>query len=459
MAWFADALVKTTLVVARRVPRRSTAFKPAKNDGFLHIALPSSVIDDRSVIGSLYPRSDDPDLLFAARAASLRRRRKGATGQIDAAWIPANHSAERLRQATRRAKWLDAVEGVAGQSGNQPMTIAPPLPLSAIVDPSDVEFITLSDLGCEVGQGLRTGANKFFYATLKRETRHRSELTVSRLLASEPIVVPKRAALPVVRKQADLPAGFAIDTDHLQGRVLMFDEYALSEDVERAVMHVPTTARDHHSYQRMSDELASYIRHAARANIGTAEDPKYIPRLSAVVTNVTNGNSSGLPRFWYQLPRLADRHRPDLLMPRVNYGHVRALINTKRSAVVDANFSSLWFSHDEPGIDHQGLLALLNSSWCAAALELVGTVLGGGALKVEATHLRRLPLPRMDVPTLKRLSTLGRDLAQASDSQELPILEQIDRTIAKSMVGVARAPELVVRLRQVAGARLKARSR
>ena len=50
--------------------------------------------------------------------------------------------------------------------------LALPYELSRIVGRNDIEYVSLSDMGIEYGQGLRTGANDFFYVEIKRNEGH-----------------------------------------------------------------------------------------------------------------------------------------------------------------------------------------------------------------------------------------------------------------------------------------------
>jgi hypothetical protein len=54
--------------------------------------------------------------------------------------------------------------------------------------------------------------------------------------------------------------------------------------------------------------------------------------------------------------------------------------------------------------------ALLNSTWSKLSLELICTVMGGGALKVEASHLKRLLLPKLSEDKLEELEKAGLSL-------------------------------------------------
>ena len=63
-------------------------------------------------------------------------------------------------------------------------------------------------------------------------------------------------------------------------------------------------------------------------------------------------------------------------------------------------------------MSNAALMALLNSSWASAMLESTATVLGGGVLKVEATHLRSLPIPLLTSEECSALNRVGTALAR-----------------------------------------------
>ncbi len=150
------------------------------------------------------------------------------------------------------------------------------------------------------------------------------------------------------------------------------------------------------------------------------------------------------------LPDFARRHRPNLLIARVNTGTPKAYLNENSRCIIDANFSTLWID-EESNLDEYVLLALLNSAWAAAALELTSSVMGGGALKVEATHLRRLPFPPLEAHTLSELNVLGKELARlASDTQIIPLFERIDILVASASLGRKASDEDVIALRALA---------
>jgi len=464
-AWFSDALVKTTLVVARRIPQHPSAFAPQSSDGYLHLAISGDASDERSVVGAACPFSADPDKAFVRRARSLRKTHSNARDHfIDARWIPAEHTARELLHRSRGSRWLDAVEPTRRShvKTKRQGAIALPLALRSIVDDQLSDFVSLETYGWTVGQGLRTGANQFFYTTIERVTRSQQTVTVrgSELFGRMLVQVPATAALPVVRKQSDFPNGFAIDPVSIEGRVLVLDSLIHPDDL-RLATSPKLRALLRQNYILMGKSLSDFVSRAANTDLGDGGASKYIPNLSAVVTNVRRYDDTRptvLPRYWYHLPALAPRHRPLVFVPRVNGSHPRAILNPNHAAVVDANFSTFWPTGDS-ALDAYALLALLNSSWCTASFELVGTVLGGGALKLEATQLRRLALPRLERRTITRLSVIGKELSSSSVTLARAYIDRIDQMFAHQMVGLTMAPDLVSSLRHIASERLQARTR
>ncbi|MHB1511206.1 MAG: TRM11 family SAM-dependent methyltransferase [Acidimicrobiales bacterium] len=465
-AWFSDALVKTTLVVARRVPRRSSAFAPDGTDGYLHLGVSGDAMDDRSVVGAAFPRASDPDAAFLRKARSLRHSSSIVRNRfVEARWVPANHTAAELLHRARKSKWFAAVEPIRHahiETTRGRIEAAPPLSLGALIEGQSSEFVTLDTLGWTVGQGLRTGANQFFYATIEREAerQHTAVVRVSDALGGELVHVPAAALFPVVRKQSDVPDGFVIDSTDVRGRVLVLEHFIHPND-RGSASNPSLRALLRSVYVPMNQSLADYVLMAAHADFGDDTIPRYLSGLSAVVTNVRkydSGRPTVPPRYWYHLPALAPRHRPLVFTPRVNGSHPRAILNSGQMAVVDANFSTFWPTADD-ALDAHALLALLNSSWCAASFELIGTVLGGGALKLEATQLRRLALPRLNKGTLTSLADLGHELVSLSVSDARECIDRIDLAIARQMLEAATASDLVTGLRAIASERLQVRTR
>lgn len=416
-AWFSDALIRTTLVVARRISRRASA-NDWTDETYLRIALPSSVADESSLLGrSTLARASRPEVSFAKRA------RRILSGQVRE--VCANVSVQRvliadhataLHAAARNEAWYRQIEPPEMVVSPPRGAVLPPNLTHAL--PRSAKFTTLAELGVAVGQGLRTGANDFFYVQIIKRGRTTVAVRLSELFDNAEIVAPAACVLPVVRKQSDVPGGsFAVDPRALGGGVLALQSCALPEDAGA-------------DYTPLPDGLAAHIRKAAATRIGEGAGGKLIPSLTAVAPNVRKANSkTGAPRrFWYMLPDFAARHRPDVFIARVNSDQPRAILNPGRAALVDANFATLWLSSTSTA-SADLLIAYLNSTLAAALFEHIGSIMGGGALKVEATHLASFPIPVFSATTAKELASLGRKLTSATSKDVGEVRSAIDAIV------------------------------
>jgi predicted RNA methylase len=404
-AWFEDALVRTTLVVARRVATRPTALA-SETASHVHARLTPKAASDRSVVGALHPRSKEPERRFAERLSAVTHSGTLHADGVDAQSADDAEFRDRLISQAGATTWGRALEQNHLVKGSRQRSVVDvPRRLRDVLGGGGCRFSTLDQLGWNVGQGLRTGANRFFYGETVRALGEPAEVRVDRELSAEPIVVPSDLLRVVVRKQSDLVSGGGIPS-RSPGRAFVLDGHALPEDIatgEAAGVRVP--------YVALPEQVAEFVRRAALLNLGSPDEPRLLPTLSAVITNVRRADPNRperAPRFWYQLPPLAARHTGALLMPRINHGHPVVVANHDH-VVVDANFSTFW--PQESQLSAPALHALLSSTWSRAAMEAVGTVLGGGALKIEATQLRRLPLPAIDADAAGRLAGLSAGLS------------------------------------------------
>jgi N-6 DNA Methylase len=399
-SWFEQALVRTTLVVTRRVPRRSSAFAEPRR-GHPHIRLTAADGNPDSLVGSLYPDDADPERRLASLVRGWRNRESVPAGSpLDAHYVPSELASDALGQWARRQSWLDD----DFDPGGERKLLATLAPRILRVAGDRREHRTLDQLGWRVGQGLRTGANDFFYVSAAGARGRNPVVRGSDAVGGLELEVPAGVVRPVLRRQAELPSGTAVREAGLAGRLLDLNGYALAEDL---------AASGTDAYAAMPEPLAAHVRAVAALEIRIAGAERRVPELSAVRTNVRVADArrpDNPPRFWYQLPPLAPRHVPSLLMARINNGHPRCYLNADAVAI-DANFSTFWQT-SEPAIDRFALLAALNSSWTAAALETEATVLGGGGLKVEAANLRRLTLPDVGPAGWSKLAELGREVTE-----------------------------------------------
>lgn len=371
-AWFKGVLVKTNLIVAQRVERQESIYT-FKNKVYAHIKLSGKSITNKSIVGNIYPHNTKPEQVFANNSYKLLSSR---LNKEDKLWsfeiFSFSDLSINLKFNSDKSNWLRKCES---KYYNQKNSIVLPLPIRKILNGNILKITTLDQLGVEVGQGLRTGANLFFYVDLIKNGGSKSTILPNKIFKTGEITIPSSILKPVLRKQSELSKDYQVDRNNLSGRVLI----------------IPTNIQD--------EELLKLISIAEK----TKKGEKYIPELSAVKTNIRSGNNC-----WYVLPPLALRHLPQLLIPRVNNKTPRTYLNCS-NLIVDANFSTVWLKPYSI-LTPFSLLALLNSSWSRALMESTGAVMGGGALKLEATHLKKFPIPVLSRQDIEMLDHLGRQL-------------------------------------------------
>ncbi|MBI1278445.1 MAG: N-6 DNA methylase [Anaerolineaceae bacterium] len=432
-SWFSDAQVKTSLLVAQRIPRKESAFTYESNETFLRVRLSSAAKGSTSIVEGIFPSQKDKERRFAQQIHTwLASGTSHKDELIDVEHVQFAQVAENLYGICNNQKWFPSMQDIDSKVVN---IVISPIPNELIhwleTGTGDFSLPSLERLGVHIGQGLRTGANAFFYVDILSEAENMALIVPSNILGLGALEVPLSCLLPALRSQAELSDGYAIDAKNLKGRVLALQNFALFEDIEKN----GDLAKN--AYSVMPGQLAALVKAALNANFGTQEHPKHILAFTAVQPNirVSDPKKGVAPRFWYMLPDFAPRHRPDLFMARINGARPKTFLNIGRNSLIDANFSTFWLDA-RTALDVYNILALLNSSWCCAALELSASIMGGGALKVEATHLRRLPMPNLDAIQYKNLSYLGNRLANSTkESEGKNIIEQIDYVVASALLG------------------------
>jgi hypothetical protein len=160
-------------------------------------------------------------------------------------------------------------------------------------------------------------------------------------------------------------------------------------------------------YRTLDSEIETYIR-CGEEYLIPKKKKKYC-ELSAVKPNEKR-NKNGYLRFWYMLPKLQKRHEPELCISRLCGKAVECLYvhnDDPNNIVVDANFITLWNLNKT---SNMCMFALLNSTWFKCYMELIGTRMGGGALKIEASHIKQVFFPKLTTDILDKLSELGNEL-------------------------------------------------
>ena len=435
--WFSDALIRTHLVVARRLPPEETAKPLSERHSFSSaewVQVAPEAANSKSLVGSVFDGgSPEADL-----ACWLRNKAEGPRHCIQRHEFDLRQEWESLESHIGLKSWYLKLDGL----GSELRLFTPvgslhraslPDALRDIVPDSGGGLWTLEDTGIRVGQGLRTGCNQFFYVTVCHTTDGGLiRVTASPDFGSQELVVPEGALRTVLRRQSEVP--FVRMGQTLPGRALNLRGWVLPEDTETVAAHLSAySATGEAVPQAMPAELADFVRLAALSPSKRGTNGKRIPELSAVRPNarIPRGDSS-TPRFWYMLPDFTARHLPAVFVARVNHNRPWVEANLDPPVLIDANFCSIWATR---GIwNRYGLKAMLNSVWCRTLMEALGTPLGGGALKLDASHIRRMPIPQLSGQAIESLNKAGQALTQESPAVQATIDDIVLRCVVGSEV-------------------------
>lgn len=429
--WFSDALVRTNLVVARRLHNHEVAVPLTKRttwDKSRAIEICPSAANSASLVGAAFPH------LYPEAEFSKWARAKGhAVDQINDRYSDLREEWGDLKHRLARKSWFRQAEPITTNAtlpsasaylDNSRALISEKLRRFLPTNMTSGRFQTLEESLIKVSQGLRTGCNRFFYVKfLSTNDNGTSLIETSSSFQKTRFEVPTEVLIPVLHRQADM---LAFDLGQLPDtRVLNLSGWVLPEDEKIVEGHEAAFLKRHGSRpRRMPEALAAYVRRASQLALDPSLPERRIPDLSAVSTNVRRpSRPSESPSFWYTLPAFAARHLPAMFVPRINHGVPAVCLNGTPRIIIDANFSTLWSANEL--LTDLGAFALMSSLWCRAGMEAFGTPLGGGALKLEATHIRQLPMPIFSSDDSVTLSRLGERVVGADASA----LAEIDRLV------------------------------
>lgn len=373
-SWFDHALVRTTLVVAKRAADKGTA--PVTRE-HLHVLLTRTAGNADCVVARAVEGLSD-----TGTTPELRFVRMLHEGSVD------GRPGVTVRRTTHGRI---AASGSSLEADGDGVLILP----NVIAEATRASRLsTLRDLGWTAGQGLRTGANDFFYLTGS------GGRFLSTLLPGQLLDLPVKALRPAIFKQSELNEQLVLQPQRAISWVLDLAGFVHPDDISRD-----------DSRTVMTGDLLRLVNVGSSTTYERQGTQRPLPSLSAVAPNVRKRGPDGLPTFWYHLPRFTDRHKPAVAIPRINGRTPRWRVNPNRVLLVDANFTGLWPA--APGaVPAEAVAMLLASSWAMAWFEAACTVMGGGALKVEATDLSRMPFPFVPQEAYTELATEGRRLLE-----------------------------------------------
>ncbi len=410
--WFSDALVRTHLIVARRLPSHEIAQPLTRKSEWAlsrWIQIAPQAADSRSLVGAAFA-DKVPE---AALARWLSEGAPDARPGIEVRDFNLRDEWSLLKTRAARRVWFQELEpddaGLPLFAAAKSSGVSLPESARDILG-GDLSFVTLDEVGIHAGQGLRTGCNRFYYVDVIGPAGDNAvRVKASGAFEDCTFIAPAGALRPVLRRQSEI--GFIESGNVPPGRTLDLRRWVLAEDAETVSEARETYRRQGEAIpETMPDELASFVRRAAETPLDD-EGGKCVPELSAVRTNArAYRRDVATPRFWYMLPDFMPRHQPAAFVARINHGAPWVECNLAEPILVDANFSTFWLTED--AWTPFGVKALLNSAWCQLIMESTGTPMGGGALKLEAVHLRHLALPPLSGAQRAALDRAGRELAR-----------------------------------------------
>ncbi len=293
--------------------------------------------------------------------------------------------------------------------------------INSILPLKDISLVGLDSFGIKSYQGLRSGANSFFY--LKKN----NDRFVSHYGDELDLETNSRFLLSSIQDQNDLSDTY--DQTSAGNSYLLYIQNGATA-IDRTIAP---------EYAALPEDLDSFIQTSSCRVV----KGKLIPDLSAVRTNVRRRKGVELPRFWYMLPRLAARHTAYVFLPRLNSGRVHVFGNSV-GRVIDANFVSI-LAETPLSCSTHAALALFNSTWAAIVFEEICTVMGGGALKVDAAQFNRFFFPAFSSDQLVKLDTIGKNMLNKKISDE-SILDDIDSVVLDGF-NLPDIPAVIIELR------------
>ncbi len=468
--WFSEALVRTNLVVATRLSSKAfltpLCWRGQTEHRVFWTEVDQIAKEGNSLVGAAFA-DEDPEGKFA----QWLLHDKSNTALESKGIIVTKRLEDGVSgiRSIRQSSWLKRLESFAEDSplfSSLSVSSRQKVPheLEGIL-PNDCEINLdeLSKVDIQVGQGLRTGCNGFFYVDMVEQLDQKTaRILVSDMLGGDEIVVPIDVLKPVLRRQSELEdfkwglrtPGYVLD---LRGYVLPED----LQEVKNAYSIYKTLGVDPPNV--MPKALVDLVRRAAQTPYGSTKDSKCIPELSAVKTNARESRSGPrpkFPRFWYMIPDFMRRHLPDAFVPRVNQDTPWVLSNRKPPLLIDANFSTLW-AKGKPWTP-ESVIGMMNSAWARACMEAIGTPMGGGALKLEATHLRRIPIPKLSISEIEGIAEVGQKQSHERNFSTGKI-DEIDHIIVNGILhgrhDVARIDHIINELYFLIDRLKKARQR
>ena len=282
--WFSDALVRTNLVVARRLSEEGTVTTITARTCLpqaLWLQAAPEAASSNSLVGAAFTEQN-PDANFAAW---MRNGCKQSKPGITARSFNLNDEWSALQTRITHRRWYSRLENRAGDlpifiNAEAPSRVTVPESIVSLLPDgfSPTGLVTLEDAGIFVGQGLRTGCNGFFYVTARGSSvTGTTRIEASSIFDRHEFPVPVDTLQPVLRRQSEM---VSIEQNRLpDSRVLDLRDWVLPEDSSAVLQAKAAYAASGQMLpQEMPAELAAFVRRAAASESDQKTDSRAVCR-------------------------------------------------------------------------------------------------------------------------------------------------------------------------------------
>jgi len=406
--WFPETQTSTSLVIAQRInPKKTNYNKPIK---LVHVHDDNNISEStglNSISKKLGLKSKSTVSQASEFVEFIYNLENSIDGVIDL--IEINKCTFRQSLLSDLKYSNDKVNQLLIQllTDGRKENIAP-CPPSELLSPLNSHTGNFDCLGEMIyfRQGLRTGCDRAYYCEINDYDGYLSssegdEITVS---MGDPLnttfKIPKMYVKRCVQGQSNLGSDNKI-------AIIVPGKSATKADFEMMLNSYPKKSKQwiERGLHLMPEGLQKWVKEVEKADFGTDGKPKMIlnhvvqksnvnevgagQKLSAAIT------TRDFPSWWYTL-NLKSRHTSPLFFPRVNNseGGELQVSDDPGKLVISANFTTIVAPEDIPTAT---IAAITRTEWFETYLEINSTAMGGGALKVEKTHLQRLVIPKIDL--------------------------------------------------------------
>lgn len=382
--WFEDAQVKTCLVIARR--KKMVSLEEVQKATTYYARLSSALSGKKTLVDNFQYKCERGIQAFSkVISEKVQIFTKHYRGNIE-------NTIRMFPQIMESNYWRTQIKNDA--------SYFMPLDIAKILPDDYMEYVTLEELGWKIGQGMRTGANDFFYGEVVSCAENSTVVTTNWYISN--LTIDNQNLLHVLQNRSQVK-GVLVLKDELDKRVIVISNQVRQEDLR---VLSPDIAN---KVTVLNKETADYITAGEKYVPVGGKSLSPFPERSAVKTNCRK-DGNGYRRFWYMLPDMTHRHLANLCLPRVCGKSIECLLVEQSKdypIVIDANFTTLW-NDDEK--NQLATWVLLNSTWFKCYVECLATVMGGGALKVEASHVKQVRFPKYTNKQWNDLMLLGGEL-------------------------------------------------